>query len=127
MALKPYKDVGSSSSPLGQIEWEGPWGKINPCEVRLLHFVRTDHGIEEVWTYPYEPLMRWVYKKSGLQQEIEIYTSGDKIVLRGYGLERFVEELEKRRLERVEQRVVRFAAVEPHECCVTEIKIESDR
>lgn len=130
MALKQYKNVESAhlaSSPSDKIDWEGPWGKINPCEVRFIHFVRNTHGVEEVWTYPYEPLMRWVYKKSEPQQEIEILSSGDKIVLRGHGLEKFLEPLEKRCLERVEQRTIRFAAAEPNGCCVTAIEIESSQ
>ena len=136
MALKQYKNVESthpvsapsvSSSPSVNDDWEGPWGKINPTEVRFIHFVRNNRSVEEVWTYPYEPLMRWVFKKSEPQQELEIYSGGDKIVLRGHSLEKFLEPLEKRCLERVEQRTIRFAAAEPNGCCVTEIKIESSQ
>jgi len=128
MALKQYKNVESThpaSSPSVNDDWQGAWGKINPSEVRFIHFVRNNYGVEEVWAYPYEPLMRWVFKKSEPQQELEIYSGGDKIVLRGHGLEKFLEPLEKRCLERVEQRTIRFAAAEPNGCCVTKIKIES--
>jgi hypothetical protein len=123
MALKG-KNVDSSTSPVGEIEWEGPWGKINPCEVRFIHFVRTDHGVREIWTYPYETLVRWVFKKSESQQEIEILSGGDLITIRGYGLEKFLEPLETRCLERVQEQMIRFTGFEPGSCRVVEIKTE---
>jgi hypothetical protein len=92
--------------------------------VRFIHFVRDDHGIEQIWTYPYETLVRWVFKKSAPRQELEILTGGVTIMIRGYGPEKFLQPLEKRCLERVEQQITRFAALEPNGCCVTEIKIE---
>lgn len=127
MALKQYKNVDSSPLPSQDDMWQGPWGKINPCEVQHIHFVRKNHGVEEVWTYPYEPLMRWVFKKLEPLQEIEILSGGDTILIRGYGLEKFLEPLEKRSLEKVEQQTMRFAAFEPTGCCVLEIKIEAAR
>jgi hypothetical protein len=92
--------------------------------VRFIHFVRDDHGIEQIWTYPYETLVRWVFKKSAPRQELEILTGGVTIMIRGYGPEKFLQPLEKRCLERVEQQITRFAALEPNGRCVTEIKIE---
>lgn len=126
MALKNW-NIDSSSSLLKNDDWQGPWGKINPCEVRFIHFVRDNHGVEEIWTYPYATLVRWVFKKSEPQQELEILAGGDAIVIRGYGLEKFLEPLEKRCLERVEHRMIRFAAAEFNGCCVVEIKIEPFR
>jgi hypothetical protein len=68
-------------------------------------------------------LMRRVFRRSE-PEEIEILAGGETITIRGYGLEKFLEPLEKRSLQRVEQRVIRFAASEPNSCCVIEIKIE---
>jgi hypothetical protein len=73
--------------------------------------------------YPYETLMRTVFKKSK-PEEIEILAGGDTVTIRGYGLERFWEALEKRHLVRIEQRMIRFAASEPNGSYVVEIKIE---
>jgi hypothetical protein len=123
MALK-YKDVEKQAA--AEAEYKGPWGEIIPTEQKHLRFVRDVHGVEECWSYSYETLMRCVFKKSE-PQEIEILAGGDTITIRGYGLERFLEALEKRWLVRVEKRMVRFAPSESNGCCVTEIKIESSR
>ena len=124
MALK-YKDVEKQAAAEAA-EYKGSWGEIIPTEQKHIRFVRDVHGVEECWSYSYETLMRCVFKKSE-PQEIEILSGGDTITIRGYGLERFLEALEKRWLVRVEKRMVRFAASESNGCCVTEIKIESSR
>jgi hypothetical protein len=127
MALK-YKNVEekAAADAAQSAEYKGPWGEIIPTEQKHLRFVRDVHGVEECWSYSYETLMRFVFKESE-PQEIEILAGGDTITIRGYGLERFLEALEKRWLVRVEKRMVRFAASESNGCCVTEIKIESSR
>jgi len=124
MALKG-KNLASSSSL--NDDWKGPWGEIRSSEVRFIHFVRDAHGIEEVWTYPYETLVRWVFKKSAPQQELQILAGGDLITIRGYGLEKLLAPLQEKCLARVAQQMVRFAALEPNGCCVVEIKIEPSR
>ncbi len=126
MALKQYKNVESAhpvSSPSVNDDWKGPWGEIIPTEQKYIRFVRNVHGVEECWSYPYETLMRQVLKKSK-PEEIEILAGGDTITIRGYGLEKFSEALEKRHLVRVEQRTIRFAASESNGRYVIEIKIE---
>jgi hypothetical protein len=123
MALK-YKNVEHQAA--AEAEYKGPWGEIIPTEQKHIRFVRDVQGIEECWSYPYETLLRRVFKKSE-PQEIEILAGGDTITIRGYGLERLMEALEQRWLVRVEKRVVRFAASEPNSCCVTEMKIEPSR
>ena len=120
MALK-YKNVEAQAA--AEAEYKGPWGEIVHTEQHYIHFVRNVHGVEERWSYPYETLMRRVFKKSETE-EIEILAGGDTVTIRGYGLEKFLEPLEKRHLVRVEQRMIRFAASEPNGCCVIEIKIE---
>lgn len=121
MALK-YKNVEAQTA--AEAQYKGPWGEIVHTEQRYIHFVRNVHGVEEHWSYPYETLMRRVFKKSA-PEEIEIMAGGDTITIRGYGLEKFLEPLEKRHLVQVEQQTIRFAASDPTGCCVTEIKIES--
>jgi len=123
MALK-YKNVEAQAAV--EAEYKGPWGEIVHSEQHYLHFVRNVHGIEERWSYPYVTLTRRVFKKAETE-EIEILAGGDTITIRGYGLEKFLEPLEKRRLVRVVQRMIRFAASEPNGCCVIEIKIEASR
>jgi hypothetical protein len=120
MALK-YKNVEAQAA--AEAEYKGPWGEIAHSEQRYIHFVRDVHGVEERWSYPYETLIRRVFKKS-TPEEIEILAGGDTITIRGYGLEKFLEPLEKRHLIRVEQRMIRFPASESSGCCVIEIKIE---
>jgi hypothetical protein len=130
MALK-YQNVekkaaAESADAAKAAEYKGSWGEIAHEETRCIHFVRDFHGIEERWSYPYETLTRRVFKKSE-PEEIEILAGSDTITIRGYGLEKFLEPLEKRQLLRVEQRMMRFAAAHPEGCCVTEIKIETTR
>jgi hypothetical protein len=120
MALK-YKNVEAQAA--AEAEYKGPWGEVIPTEQKRIRFVRDVHGVEEVWSYPYETLLRSVLKKSN-PQEIEILAGGDTITIRGYGLERFLEALEKRWLVLVVQRTSRFAASDPNVRCVTEIKID---
>jgi hypothetical protein len=61
MALKGWN---LESSPPVKDDAQGPWGKIRPKEARFLHLACTNHGVEEVWTSPYEPLIRCVFKNS---------------------------------------------------------------
>jgi hypothetical protein len=121
MALK-YKTVEAQAA--AEAEFKGPWGEIVHSEQRYIHFVRYVHGIEERWSYPYQALMRRIFRKSE-PEEIEILACGDTITIRGHGLEKFLAPLEKRCLVRVEQQTIRFAALEPNSCSVTEIRIES--
>jgi hypothetical protein len=123
MALK-YKNVEEQAA--AEAEYKGSWGEIAREEVRCIHFVLDNHRVEEVWTYPYEALLRWVWKKYE-PEEIEILAGGDTIKIIGYDMERLVEALEKKRLLRVEQRATRFAAAQPEGCYVTEIKIDTSR
>ena len=125
MALKGRNldSLPSVPSPSANDDWKGTWGEIIPTEQKHIRFICNVHDVEECWSYPYETLMRLAFKKSA-PEEIEIMAGGDTITLRGYGLEKFLEPLEKRHLVRVEQQTIRFAASEPNGCCVTEIKIE---
>ena len=123
MALK-YKNVEAPAA--AEAMYKGSWGEIAHEETRCIHFVRDFHGVEEVWTYPYDALLRWVFRKYE-PEEIEILAGGDTIKIIGYGMERLMEAMEKKRLRRIEQRVTRFAAAQPEGCYVTEIKIDAAR
>jgi hypothetical protein len=123
MALK-YKDVEKKAA--SEAEFKGPWGEIAREELRCIQFVLDNHRVEEVWTYPYEALLRWVWRKYE-PEEIEILAGGDTIKIIGYDMQRLVEALDKKRLLRVEQRATRFAAAQPEGCYVTEIKIDTAR
>ena len=130
MALK-YKNVekkvaAEAADAAKAAEYKGSWGEIAHEETRCIHFVRDFHGVEEVWTYPYDALLRWVWKKYE-PEEIEILAGGDTIKIIGYDMERLVEAMEKKRLRRIEQRATRFAAAQPEGCYVTEIKIDAAR
>jgi hypothetical protein len=123
MALKTRNVEGQTAIAE---KYSGSWGEILHEETRCIHFVRNIHGVEEIWTYPYEALLRWVFRKYE-PEEIEILAGGDTIKIIGYGMEKFLDALERKRLRRIEQRTTRFAAAQPEGCCVTEIKIESSR
>jgi hypothetical protein len=85
MPLK-YKDVERKERQEKQAaedaRWKGPWGEICPVEQKHVRFVREVHGVEECWSYPYETLVRQVFKKSE-PEEIEILAGGDTITIRG--------------------------------------------
>ena len=123
MALK-YQNVKTQAA--AEAMYKGSWGEIAHEETRCIHFVRDFHGVEEIWTYPYDALLRWVFRKYE-PEEIEILAGGDTIKVIGYGMERLVDAMEKKRLRRIEQRATRFATARPEGCYVTEIKIESSR
>jgi hypothetical protein len=123
MALKTRNVEGQTAVA---DKYSGSWGEIVQEETRCIHFVRNIHGVEEIWTYPYEALLRWVFRKYE-PEEIEILAGGDTIKLIGYGMEKLLDALERKRLRRIEQRMTRFAGAEPDGCYVTEIKIESLR
>jgi hypothetical protein len=121
MALK-HKNIEEQAA--ADAEYKGSWGEIIPTPQKHIRFIRNVHGVEECWSYPYETVMRQVFKKSE-PEEIEILAGGDTITIRGYGLEKFLEALEKHSLVRVEQRTIRFAAAEPNARCVIQIEIAS--
>jgi len=123
MALK-YKNVETQSA--AEAQHKGSWGEILHEEARCVQFVRSVYGLEEIWTYPYETLLRWTYRKS-TPEEIVILAGGDSVTIRGHGLERLADALDQRRLRRVEQRTTRFASAQPEECHVDEIKIDAIR
>ena len=124
MALK-YQNVEKKAAAEAA-EYKGSWGEIVHEETRCIHFVRDSHGVEEVWTYPYDALLRWVFRKYE-PEEIEILTGGDTIKVIGYNMERLVEAMETKRLRRIEQRATRFATAQIEGCYVIEIKIEPSR
>jgi hypothetical protein len=123
MALK-YQNVKTQAA--AEAMYKGSWGEIAHEETRCIHFVRDFHGVEEVWTYPYDALLRWVFRKYD-PEEIEILAGGDTIKIIGYDMERLVEAMEQKRLRRIEQRATRFPTAQPEGCYVTEIKIEASR
>jgi hypothetical protein len=123
MALKTRNVEGQTAVAE---KYSGPCGEILHEETRCIHFVRNIHGVEEIWTYPYEALLRWVFRKYE-PEEIEILAGGDTIKIIGYGMEKFLDALERKRLRRIEQRMTRFAGAEPDGCYVTEIKINTSR
>ena len=130
MALK-YQNVekkaaAEAADAAKAAEYKGSWGEIAHEETRCIHFVRDFHGVEEIWTYRYEALLRWVFRKYE-PEEIEILAGGDTIKIIGYDMERLVEAMEQKRLRRIEQRATRFATAWPEGCYVTEIKIETAR
>jgi hypothetical protein len=118
MALKTRNVEGQTAVA---DKYSGSWGEIVHEETRCIHFVRNIHGVEEIWTYPYEAFRKYE------PEEIEILAGGDTIKIIGYGMEKLLDALEKKRLRRIEQRMTRFAGAEPDGCFVTEIKIDTSR
>ena len=81
--------------------WSGPWGRINPTSsgfdvVRFCQ--RPEHSSEKTHSYPYRVLSSWHWT-DGAPEELRIEASADQVTIKGRGLERIVEALDRGTLE----------------------------
>jgi hypothetical protein len=54
---------------------------------------------EETYSYPYRVLASWRWRESGGDEELEIEAGSDLILIKGRGLDRVVEALDRNALE----------------------------
>jgi hypothetical protein len=102
MPLKPKNPQPHSNPPPLKNELSGPWGRINP-EAQIVGTLRLCKRMaalkEETYSYPYRVLASWRWRGSGRDEELEIEAGSDLILIRGRGLDRVVEALDRNALE----------------------------
>ena len=101
MSLKP-KNPQILSEPLPiKDELSGPWGRISadPQAVVALRLCqKTSSSTEETHSYPYRVLSSWHWR-SGKEEELKIEAGSDLLTVKGRGLDRVVEALDRNTLE----------------------------
>lgn len=102
MSLKPKKSQ-TPSEPLNRKDGlHGPWGRINPEPQSVLTLrlcKKTPRFTEETYSYPYRVLSSWHWHGGVSEEELKIEASSDVVTIKGRGLDRIVEALDRGMLE----------------------------
>ena len=102
MPLKLKKSqTPSEPSPSKPDNWSGPWGRINPTSAGfdVVRFCqRPDRAPEQTHSYPYRVISSWHWTDN-FPQELKIQAGVDLIMVKGRGLDRIVEALDRGTLE----------------------------
>jgi len=97
MPLKLKKSQTPSEPSSVKDELSGPWGRINPepqSVVVLRLCKKTSLSTEETHSYPYRALSCWRWRGGG-EEELKIEASSDLITVKGRGMDRLVEALDR--------------------------------
>ena len=102
MSLKPKKSQTPSEPPSSKSDkWTGPWGRINPGSPSfdVVRFcLRPDRSPEKTHSYPYRVISSWHWTDHS-PQELKIEAGANLITIKGRGLDRIVEALDRGTLE----------------------------
>ena len=102
MSLKPNKSqILPEPRSAKPDKWTGPWGRINPGtpSFDVVRFCqRPDHLPEQTHSYPYRAISSWHWTDH-FPQELKIEAGPDLITVKGRGLDRIVEALDRGTLE----------------------------
>lgn len=117
--------------PLEQVSakpdnWSGPWGRINPTSsgfdvVRFCQ--RPERSSEKTHSYPYRVISSWHWT-DGASEELRIEASADQVTIKGRGLERIVEALDRGTLEVLCEVPGQVPTSEEYAVWITAISIE---
>ncbi len=102
MPLKLKKSQTPSEPSSTKDELSGPWGRINsePQSAITLRFSKKPpSGPEEIHSYPYRVLSSWHWSASVNEEELKIEAGSDLVFVKGRGLDRLVEALDRNSLE----------------------------
>ncbi len=80
----------------------GPWGRINPepqAVTTLRLCKKTSPSTEETHSYPYRVLSSWHWRDGTGEEVLKIEVSSDLVTVKGRGLDRIVEALDRNALE----------------------------
>ena len=102
MPLKLKKSQTLSEPSHTKDELSGSWGRINPnpqAVVALRLCKKTSPSNEETYSYPYRVLSSWHWRGGAIEEELRIEASSDLVTVKGYGLDRLVEALDREMLE----------------------------
>lgn len=102
MSLKPKKSQILPESPSDKPgKWTGPWGRINPGapSFDVVRFCPgATYANQKTHSYPYRVISSWHWS-DGEVEELKIEASADQITVKGRGLDRIVEALDRGTLE----------------------------
>ena len=104
MPLKLKKSQTPSEPSSVKDELSGPWGRINPEpeSVAVLRLCKkTSPSSEETHSYPYRALSCWHWRSGVAEEKLEIEAGSDLVTVKGCGLDRIVDALEKGSLEKL--------------------------
>ena len=102
MPLKLKKSQTPSESINRKDESDGPWGRINPepQSVLTIRFIKKSSPVtDETHSYPYRVLSSWHWRGGVDEEELKIEASSDLVTIKGCGLDRLVEALDRNTLE----------------------------
>jgi len=102
MSLKPKKSQIPPEPPSAkQDKWTGPWGRNNlgTPSFDVVRFCQdATHATQKTHSYPYRVISSWHWT-NGETEELKIEASTDLITVKGRGLDRIVEALDRGTLE----------------------------
>ena len=102
MPLKLKKSQTPSDPTNRKYESDGPWGRINPepQSVLTIRFIKkSSPATDETHSYPYRVLSSWHWRGGIDEEELKIEASSDLVTIKGCGLDRLVEALDRNTLE----------------------------
>ncbi len=82
--------------------WNGPWGRINPTSETfdVIRFCQGTAGRNlKMHSYPVRVISSWHWTQEQDEEQLRIEAGADLITVRGKGLERIVEALDRGTLE----------------------------
>jgi hypothetical protein len=82
--------------------WNGPWGRINPASETfdVIRFCQGGPGRgQTTHSYPIRVISSWHWEEGHGDEQLRINAGADLIVVKGRGLERIVEALDRGTLE----------------------------
>ena len=98
LKTRPSSD---DESPLRD-PWSGLWGSVVP-DVKSLSMLRVElpapNGKQETHAFAYSSLARWLCRKSGEDEELEIYFGKQAVKVQGRGLAKLIDALDEGRLK----------------------------
>ncbi len=109
--------------------WSGPWGRISPTssDFDVVRFCqRPEHTSEKTHSYPYRVISSWHWT-NGASEELRIDASADQVTIKGRGLERIVEALDRGNLEILCEVPGEMPPLEEHAVWITAISIERNQ
>ena len=98
LKTRPSSD---DESPLRD-PWSGLWGRVVP-DVKSLSMLRVElpapNGKQETHAFAYSSLSRWLSRKAGENEELEIHFGKQSVKVQGRGLGKLIDALDEGRLK----------------------------
>jgi hypothetical protein len=117
------RQSSDGESPLRD-PWSGLWGSVVP-DVKSLSMFRVEmpaqNGKQETHAFAYSNLSRWLSRKTGENEELEIYFGKQSVKVQGRGLDKLIDALDEGRLK-----LIRASPLEPNQGqpWIKELKVE---